>query len=334
MKINILYLGRRGGGARFTYDLTHELVDSGFTVKLFLSRNVHFRHNFPADVTYLPVPKNPVAIFLLRSIYLKKTLKIILNTINPNEKIVVVMQHYWQNHISEILSSRGNYLVHIVHDAKRHKGDIWPSNRTLREYANLGNLNLYLSKYVKDQFNSSNSKNSKICEFPFSRINKKDLDKFYDVGVLGRQRKYKNWKLTKRVVLNLPKDIKILVSGHNKTFSGLKRRSNIQFIDKWLNDDVFESYMESCKVLLCLHMNASQSGLIAMAKNLGTYVISTGVGGMSEQVFDRSIGVISESDPDKITEAILVALTNFKPSSAIKQKYEKISTILYEIENK
>jgi sulfatase maturation enzyme AslB (radical SAM superfamily) len=123
--------------------------------------------------------------------------------------------------------------------------------------------------------------------------------------------------------------------------------SNIQIIEKYLSDEEFDTWINSCDVIITPYREIWSSGIIARAKLFNKPVIASDVGGLPEQLTD---GDVTFKDDDELRyifrefskmvkkkqelsdfgiECIFVEITNvcnmhckFCPSDHIKRKRE------------
>lgn len=96
---------------------------------------------------------------------------------------------------------------------------------------------------------------------------------------------------------------------------------NVKVINSWLNHDEIINYILSAKVVVFPYSNASQSGLIEIAKSCRAVMVVTPVPTLLEQVTDGGKAVIARSfKPRHFAEAILFGLSgeyeDFEPNSS------------------
>ena len=108
-------------------------------------------------------------------------------------------------------------------------------------------------------------------------------------------------------------DIRIIIAGHGESFE--KYRKNMVNPDRFEvhnhfipNDEVAE-YFQRASIVVLPYVEASQSGVVAIAYAFGKPVIATNVGGLPDMVLDGKTGLlVPPADPYSLAQAIIKLL--------------------------
>jgi glycosyltransferase involved in cell wall biosynthesis len=94
-------------------------------------------------------------------------------------------------------------------------------------------------------------------------------------------------------------------AGIKKSLFGKNIPKNVHQIDKWLTEAEIWGLIENSKGLILLYEEATQSGVAAIAINLGIPVLSTNVGGLKEQLEGVPNAIVVENNISDIKQGIL-----------------------------
>jgi glycosyltransferase involved in cell wall biosynthesis len=314
--IAILFWGTRGGPVRqinnyfkiaelhnldFHWLISNNMRDGNFD---FNSKISHIRK------FHLPQAK----IGILFNIFLKQ--KIIKETIkhlevNQIQRIFILLPHPWDISLSKkIKKSTSIEIWRGVHDLKRHPGDRWPTDRSIRNFLKFADAYVTFSPFVTSMLAQRNKLTVQTTiEEP--RQFRKVKPKQNTVLFVGRIRKYKGLDLLKKAwpMVSAP-DKFLTIAGEGRGIP-FKQSKSIQLINRWLSESDIENLIENHKVLVLPYVEASQSGIIPIAISRGVPVVVTPVGGLSGQVIHGINGLVSNSlSPDDIAAAIDLALAS------------------------
>jgi len=192
-------------------------------------------------------------------------------------------------------------FIRILHDAKKHPGDIWPRKKWIDESMKVDAI-VTLSSFVSNQIESSPVPifTGAHPAFPELIQNQKDWEEFlpdlpYDL-IAGRLKNYQNVFKTVRIWLKLYKNShKLLVivgrmNWYQKIY--LKKDKKIVRITGTISDEMFQFLVRHATVSICLYKEASQSGVVAMAQTLGTPVLVSEAGALPEQISKYGGGAV------------------------------------------
>jgi glycosyltransferase involved in cell wall biosynthesis len=193
--------------------------------------------------------------------------------------------------LKKFSKSRFNYVTtSIIHDDKAHKGEFWPTKRSIKKIINVSTRNIFLSNFVFSKFKEqANFRLSELEALPLLSLSSKKTDR-NSMVVAGRIRKYKNIAGVFEFANEIGPRFQIKIVGSGK-FPTKKLPPNVSIENKWLDAIEFDRTIANASALLNLYTEATQSGPIAIAKAYKIPIIYNGVGGTKEQL---------ESYPKKI----------------------------------
>lgn len=128
------------------------------------------------------------------------------------------------------------------------------------------------------------------------------------IGFFGRIEPYKGLDLLVEAFEKQSNpNLKLLIAGSGGIEESLKSRilnnDRIELINRYIEDDEFQSLIDRIDFVVLPYKRASQSGVIPMAFAFGKTVIATNVGALDEQV-PEGTGVLVAPDSAKISIAI------------------------------
>ncbi len=237
-------------------------------------------------------------------------------------RLVNLFPHPWDRPLREACRHNDIQFVQAIHDARKHPGDIWPTDRGIRSRVDGADEVIFFSQFVADQFRDIGKPTSvlPLVDTPLTRPSR---DLTISVGptpgpkrvvFVGRLLPYKGLDLLINAwaLRRTPSTLSIAGRGSMPRI----RDSSILVSRRWLGHEEVESLVAGADVLVLPYIEASQSGLIPIARALGTPVVVTPVGGLPEQVIDGVSGVVAQRvTPAAVAEAIDLALATPWPAT-------------------
>jgi glycosyltransferase involved in cell wall biosynthesis len=291
--VGLLYLGSRGAGVKFTELLMGQLPESGKEVVIFTGEGKK-KDNNKNKIVVVKIPKSK-ALVALGFGRAKAFNQIITACQESNTKrIIIPMAHPWDLHFQNGLKSKGIKIIRIIHDGKRHPGDVWPTNLAIQKMCDVDRI-VTLSRYTASLLNNCESKTiiSAHPELQYgSSVSSSDIpvtEKNYDL-IIGRQKRYQNTsnvvKWWRKLPQNVTENRKLVVAGKLSfiTRVALAGSKNVIFVSRWLTDSEYGNLVSGASRVLCLYREASQSGVVAAAQARKVPVLVSDVGGLSEQI--------------------------------------------------
>jgi glycosyltransferase involved in cell wall biosynthesis len=299
--IGLLYLGSKGAGVKFLELLSQEL-SSNYETHIYVRSDVDFLLPRSAHVHSLALPKS--RIMLLLGVQKHRVLKRIIESVKESQidGVIIPMAHPWDLFFEPTLLEIGIKVVRIIHDPKKHPGDVFPTNKQIRSLCKSKVL-ITLSSYTANEIGRFTNSRIISSVHPFlpyldSRRNSAFTanHESYDL-IIGRQKRYQNVFAAVKWWLQLPSPLKqnryLLVAGKLnfllRTFMKLKK---VKVHSGWVSEKDFVDLIRNANRVLCLYKEASQSGVISIAQQFGIPVLATNVGGLSEQLDTLGGGLI------------------------------------------
>lgn len=225
------------------------------------------------------------------------------------EVIIELMPHVWSSFIAPAIKAAGVRYVTIVHDASSHPGDYRSAavERLTRRSLRQADIILTLSGTVAGRINA-------MRMVPHSRIFPlfhPDLDfggrraptaprpgEPLRLVFFGRIMPYKGLPLFLDMVEELRDQgiaVEAGVFGEGELGASAARLPTlgIQVINRWLTEAEIAEILPRYHAIVLSHIEASQSGVAAVAFGAGLPIIATPVGGIIEQVDDEVTGVLA-----------------------------------------
>lgn len=321
-RVSILYLGKKGGGAQLTLELSEELVKSqNFNLKTICLRR---------DNLLAPKHDQSKVEFLLRSSSLLTLIKnLIVYKIDPQKLLkkmklqpgdvcLVPMTSPYSLAIENILIKEKIDLIRVIHDAERHRGDLWPTNFTIRKIIKSSRKAITLSEEVDKKIRKINPLiSTEIYQHPAfnfgTGIFEMDLPTKY-ILFLGRIRTYKGLELLLQAFPLVDEDnLHLVIAGEGKMPKAWP--NNVSVINRWISELEIWELIARAEVIVFPYLEASQSGLIPYCIDQKKKIVITSQPGLLEQSTGYSKRfVVKELLPDSLSKAIETSLASFDES--------------------
>lgn len=320
MKVVQIFLNRLGGTLKCSVKLA-ESFPGGIELKAFVSKN--------ADADVLKD----------NSFYTKVNtgagkISNVMNTLNPlnyhrilkeiklfkPDVIHFPIEHAWNFFF--LLALENYPIVQTIHDPVRHPGEENFVYDYLRHLSiQRADRIVVLSNQFKESFEKFGINQEQVEVIPhgsFSfddKISEPPLKK--KILFSGRINKYKGLDVLLKAFLI----IQTSNSGASLTIAGkgdvepykelLVKIKNITLINKYLSEEELEKLHSECDFVVVPYIEASQSGVIALAAANGRAVISSNIGGLTEQVVDGKTGyLVEKGNPEILAEKMSILLNN------------------------
>lgn len=334
MKIVILYLGKRGAGPMYSYEVTKALLQKNIKILAFISaesENIYLWKELASNYINLNLVivntyKN-VRQFIINTFKISNYIEIIRKIKDYSPKYIYTpMVHPWHNIIISLLPSR-IIKIKTIHDVKVHIGEQNLFSNFLSWIdIKLSNILIVLSEHSKEQLIKRIGVKKNIIviphanfgiykQFDYNKINKQSINN--RIGFIGRINKYKGLNILlssfKDIIKENP-NLRLLIAGngncaeYEKDFKELNKSLDLDI--RWIADDEMASVISKVDIIILPYIEASQSGIIPLAYSLGKPVIATMVGGIPEQVPHNTGLLISPNEPLALTNAVLELYKN------------------------
>ena len=302
-----IYWGRRGYFSDFVLELAK--VSEGEAWFSISRQNELFGQISSAGAPILPIDtfkRSFGAIFsLFRILRIRRQLVATIQQHRIN-KVVVLISHVWTPLIADSIRSAGACYVVVVHDAINHPGDVTAMvNWWLMRDALKADEVITLSAHVRSAL---------IARFPQLAGRTKTLflpvirsltaarrarsDRPLGFLFFGRILAYKGLPLFVEACELLRargQEFRIGVAGEGYLGDLADRLAALDavIINRWLSYDEVTAVHSEYDCLVLSNIEASQSGVVAMAHGFGKPVVATPIGGLIEQIKDRHSGLMA-----------------------------------------
>lgn len=224
------------------------------------------------------------------------------------------MVHYWSPIVIWWSNRLGLQTVVTIHDGIPHKGEnhLWEWLYQKWSIQLAGEV-IFLSRHVQSTvenlvpFKGRSHLSAHGIIYPpgiesGSRKHRSPLRLLF----LGRIAPYKGVEIIlKSLPLWKPEYWERLTIAGKKTYdlSVLPHHPKVDLIDKWLNEQEIAELCNSHDILLLPYTEATQSGVLTIAIAAAIPVITTGMGGLQEQINDRQ-ALFIEPTPESLAQAV------------------------------
>ena len=181
-----------------------------------------------------------------------------------------------------------------IHDYPLHKGENsflvrWIQSDTIKHSDKL----VFLSQYVKDRVQRTMDIKPKtiVLTHPILNSNSKNtLEHSVSPAILflGRFKKYKGIALLLEAIKDLPYR-QMTIAGDGQSLNIMTNDSRIKVINKRLPEDHIKELLNTHELIILPYIEASQSGILALALSSNIVIIATDVGGLKEQINHEAI---------------------------------------------
>lgn len=207
-----------------------------------------------------------------------------------------------------ILKSRkyGISVVFILHDSKRHPGDLWPLNLHIDQMISTADKLICLSNTVRDEIlkkkiihsNSIRTSPHPVINLQTSEIDEIKIENLPNEYILliGRIRKYKNFENFIKAWQESGRKEKLVVAGAGKLRIRKSRFPSYRFINRWLTNDEIMKLIIGSKIVAFPYLEGSQSGIIPIVKEHRKIILVSELPGLLEQVSEYQNSYILEKD--------------------------------------
>lgn len=302
MGLSLVYLGKQGGGSQFAQAVYDALGPTD--VKLIVSDKNSDK--FQGEVSIISeVPSGILENILI--LFRPKKMKILLSCLASKigkDTVIFLMPHPVDFPLRKKLQSNQVYIV--IHDAKKHHGDIWPTNKTIKRMAKSKATKIFLSSHVMNSSAKFSLEPKILLPLLMGKIEDEDLNnRDLDIAILGRHKKYKNFNLQKLIINKLGSRYLIFASIPNGTQNDFYTSPKIILREGWISTQEFQEILRRTKTLILTHQEASQSGLVLDAVRFGACPIIPNVTGLNTQAeYLKLPWIYNPSELENLTKQI------------------------------
>jgi glycosyltransferase involved in cell wall biosynthesis len=329
--ISIIYLGKRGGGAKITSQISQDLQDS----KRFLLSAICIRSDNELAKEYnqsrvVTLFGNLASIKTVSKIiqYSLFPRKLLLDMhLAPNGNCLVPMISPLGLIVESLLKVQGVTVVRLLHDFEKHPGDRWPPNFLTRYIVKHSDFLIALSSEVTSKIKNLNPK-IRLSIYPHPLFNFSDSQNVLTnseryILFVGRIRKYKGIENLIVAFSRLDsKDIELVVACEGKL--QVEIDPSIRVINRWLEENEIASLIKCAEVVVFPYLEASQSGILPYCVAENKKVVVTPLPGLLEQTSTYKNSYVTKGfEVDELIQALnaaILAETFIKKSSGVASK--------------
>lgn len=316
--LSIIYLGRRGGGAKLTANISEDLGNSKkFSIMAICVRkdNELVEAYDQSKIVTLFNGLSSISTFSRIITYVFFPKKLLLDTrLSPAGVCLVPMISPLGLIVERLLKAQGVTVIRLLHDFEKHPGDNWPPNLLIRRIIKKSEFLITLSAGVASKVKEVNPKirlsnyPHPAFNFPISKAHTKPPKKY--LLFIGRIRKYKGIENLIAAYSNLnPQDIELVIAGEGKLDH--KVHPNIKVINRWLEEHEIAHLVQDAEVVIFPYNEASQSGILPYCVSQKKKVVVTPLPGLLEQTAGYENSFVTKGfDVDSLSHALNVAVNS------------------------
>lgn len=262
-----------------------------------------------ANLLAVPTFSRPSPLNVLKNFFAAR--RLILERLVKRRPLAVVtlMPHVWTPLLAPAIKRLGVKYAPIIHDAKPHPGDktAWLT-RWLRRDARHGDMVITLSQSVAKELAADKiAKQNDILplflpDFVHGSTQQPrthDPDRPLRVIFFGRVMAYKGLTHFIDAVEMLRRDgiqIDVGLAGAGDLGNDRARLENLgaEIINRWISEREVTEILSRYDAVVCPHVEASQSGVAAVAFGHCMPVVAMPTGGITEQVVDSKTGILAK----------------------------------------
>jgi glycosyltransferase involved in cell wall biosynthesis len=292
MKLRLIYLVTKGGGAEFFRELRNLSFGSEQNSIEYICSDRYIRGDEEPPLSNADFVM-PGVWTIMRRPWLFVEFILICFRLSRSKAINVFLLPSPQDVIlHRILKLNGEKSIFLIHDAIPHPGELWPWKKSIDWRIKKADGLIFLSEHVRRQAEKKRSiTNSVVLVHPpykflmkFSEKNslaKNSVKSLPTMLFIGRIRKYKGV-----IQLSSFKDLiqdkfHLVIAGEGNLPRGLK---DVEVHNYWLSETDMSRFLADADVVIFPYLEASQSGIVPVAMQLNKVIIISRIEGLDEQV--------------------------------------------------
>jgi glycosyltransferase involved in cell wall biosynthesis len=337
--LSIIYLGKRGGGAKITSQIVNELKNSkmfSVTSICLRSDNELIKEYDQSNVVRLFNDLVSLKTFLRLFKYVLMPKKLRLKARLPvNGFCLIPMISPLGMLVESILRRQGITVIRLLHDFEKHPGDKWPPNALNRHIVKHSKFLIALSNDVAGKIMKLNPK-VQVSVYPHPSFDfitspvESNISSSYLLFV-GRIRAYKGVENLISAFTQLEiKGKELVIAGEGKL--RVKPDSRIKFINRWLGENEIASLVKNAEVVIFPYIEASQSGILPYCVSQNKKIVVTPLPGLLDQISTYKNAFITEGfEVEDLTLALISAIQSEVVAQEIGSRmYKNIEACLLE----
>ncbi len=333
MRVVVNYLGRKGGGMVYAYEMTKALIDNGCDVYAVV----------PAGIENLPMWKK----LKLKELIIVKTytdkVSFVWSSLRfvfcdlwklkkhfqniPIDVCYVPMIQPWSSLFNSVV--RKSNLITTLHDPKEHGKSTWfyaaIRNYAIKEADKVIILSETFREYTVKRYGIESHRIHMIPHGVFDYYEKVAV---YNIEPMkaqtnflffGRIEPYKGLQLLVEAYARLEQEgsdvsLRIVGSGNlGKFHDALTELKSVEIDNRFVPDEEVYQYFKGDRIVVVLpYRTATQSGVIPIAMQAESQIIATDTGGLKEQTCDGKYAILCIPTVDSLYEAMKEAACHYE----------------------
>lgn len=326
-KVLIVYLGRRGGGhavleeLMLVFGVLREKVQCVVWKSRNNSANLNSRLLNTCEIKNFSIIHSGLSMLnplqLLGGFFSIIQFRRELRKVRP-EFVVQVMPSPFDYFVDYFAAKMGIPIVRLIHDFQVHPGESWPTEKAIRSRVSRAQIIVVFSRYVlnnlEKHFQSEISlKKFKLAQLPrtlrsdevstVNFFNNRSDNRDICIAFIGRALRYKGLEFLASALSETKFKFEFIAGGTGEFPKILM--SDYKVINRWLSDSEFTTIIEQSDLIVLPYIEASQSGIIPLARQAGKWILATDVGGLKEQLdgYNRSV-VVGAGSRDELVKGL------------------------------
>ena len=306
MKLRLIYLGTKGGGAEFFRELRNLSFGSEQNQIEYICSDMYRRGDEEPPLSNVDFVMPGVRTITRRPWLFVEFISICFRLSRSRSKAINIflLPSPQDVILHRILKLNGEKSVFLIHDAIPHPGEIWPWRKSIDWRIKKADGLIFLSEHVRGQAGKKHSiTNSEVLVHPpfkslmklteNNSLERKSVKTLPTMLFIGRIRKYKGVNQLVLFKELIQEKFHIVIAGEGSLPRGLK---NVEVHNHWLSETDMSRFLADADVVIFPYLEASQSGIIPVAMHLNKVIIVSRIEGLDEQVenypraFSFSIG--------------------------------------------
>lgn len=318
-KILINFLGRNSSGPVFSFEIAKAFAHNGYEVYVILSEYITNKVDWEneehiKEIFYLKTYRSLKELIFNSFNYVIRD----VNNVNIHynsfyfDILLTTFVHPWNEEI--ISSINAKHKIYICHDPKPHSGEnVLISIANQRQVKKSQEIIILTQKFRELLVTRYGKKKKDIYYIPHGLMgkyktsqNKKkkivyDKNK-YNFLFFGRIEKYKGIRIlleAYEMLYNNNFNVSLTIAGKGDLGPYRKKISilnNINIVNEYIADEDVANYFDDESVITVLpYIDSSQSGVIPIAVEFGTPIISSDTEGLKEQLDNGNVGMFFET---------------------------------------
>lgn len=330
-KILVNYLGRKGGGALYSYEMSKALAEAGNEVYAIIPKTndnlEDWQNSSKIKVIAIDTYNDKVSFIIGLFRFLLKTRREIRKQLKGIvfDVCYIPMQQPWAELVNRCI--RYKELIVTVHDPIPHEGSGKLMNYLYDRVAKAADKIVILSSVFEDVAVKRYGKERRnIYVIPhgvFDKYGKYESTPIqrteeYNFLFFGRITPYKGLELLAKAYVKLymeRHDISLYVvgSGNISPYKNMfPEDKNITIINRYIDDEEVSSFFSGKNVITILpYTDASQSGVIPIAMKERSQLIVSGTGGLVEQTGNGKYAILTEPNEHALYDKMKYAIEHY-----------------------